>query len=158
MFYLNNLCRETECIFEPQHDKTNNVACAPSEDSDQPGLPPSLIILRCAFNGQLRTQCCFMQTVMTDQARQMPRLIWVFAGHTGHCVGFVIWWQFRNNFPYFSIKNVCCGRYSLESLYWIPTVCFCGELKKKSFHYHQILTLSYLYFCQFHFNNSKASI
>ena len=28
---------------EPQHDKTNNVACAPREDSDQPGEPPNLI-------------------------------------------------------------------------------------------------------------------
>ena len=28
---------------EPRHDKTNKVACAPSEDSDQPGRPPSLI-------------------------------------------------------------------------------------------------------------------
>ena len=25
------------------HDKTNKVACAPSEDSDQPGHPPRLI-------------------------------------------------------------------------------------------------------------------
>ena len=30
-------------INEPPHDKTNKVACAPSEDSDQPGHPPSLI-------------------------------------------------------------------------------------------------------------------
>ena len=29
--------------FKPPHDKTNKVACAPSEDSDQPGHPPSLI-------------------------------------------------------------------------------------------------------------------
>ena len=29
--------------YEPQHDKTNNVTCAPSKDSDQPGHPPSLI-------------------------------------------------------------------------------------------------------------------
>ena len=28
---------------EPPHDKTNEVACAPSEDSDQLGHPPSLI-------------------------------------------------------------------------------------------------------------------
>ena len=28
---------------EPQNDKTNKMACAPSEDSDQPGHPPSLI-------------------------------------------------------------------------------------------------------------------
>ena len=32
---------------EPPHDKTNKVTCAPSEDSDQPGHPPSLISLRC---------------------------------------------------------------------------------------------------------------
>ena len=30
-------------IIEPHHDKTNKMACAPSEDSDQPGHPPSLI-------------------------------------------------------------------------------------------------------------------
>ena len=29
--------------FEPPHDKTNKMVCAPSEDSDQPGHPPSLI-------------------------------------------------------------------------------------------------------------------
>ena len=28
---------------EPMHDKTNNRTCAPREDSDQPGHPPSLI-------------------------------------------------------------------------------------------------------------------
>ena len=29
--------------FESPHDETNKMACAPSEDSDQPGHPPSLI-------------------------------------------------------------------------------------------------------------------
>ena len=33
----------TWLIYEPQHDKTNKMTCAPSEDSDQPGHPPSLI-------------------------------------------------------------------------------------------------------------------
>ena len=33
----------SQSAFEPPHDKTNNMACAPSEDSDQPGHPPSLI-------------------------------------------------------------------------------------------------------------------
>ena len=28
---------------KPPHDKTNKITCAPSEDSDQPGHPPSLI-------------------------------------------------------------------------------------------------------------------
>ena len=30
-------------VNEPPQDKTNKTACAPSEDSDQPGHPPSLI-------------------------------------------------------------------------------------------------------------------
>ena len=30
-------------IIEPPHDKTNQMSCAPSEDSDQPGHPHSLI-------------------------------------------------------------------------------------------------------------------
>ena len=29
--------------FEPPHDKTNKMICAPSEDADQAGHPPSLI-------------------------------------------------------------------------------------------------------------------
>ena len=34
-------------MYEPSHDKTNKMTCAPSEDSDQPGHPPSLISLHC---------------------------------------------------------------------------------------------------------------
>ena len=30
-------------MYEPPHDKTDKMVCAPSEDSDQPGYPPSLI-------------------------------------------------------------------------------------------------------------------
>ena len=30
-------------LFEPQHNKTNNMTCVPSKDSDQPRHPPSLI-------------------------------------------------------------------------------------------------------------------
>ena len=41
-------------IFEPPHDKTNKIACAPSEDrSDEPGPPPNLISLRCPHEGSL---------------------------------------------------------------------------------------------------------
>ena len=41
-------CSENEKVdlnqlFEPQHDKTNKMTCAPSEDTDQPGQPHSLI-------------------------------------------------------------------------------------------------------------------
>ena len=38
-----NFACAKENIYEPPHDKTNKMACAPSEDSDQPGHPPSLI-------------------------------------------------------------------------------------------------------------------
>ena len=31
--------------FEPPHDKINKMTFGPSEDSDQPGHPPSLIIV-----------------------------------------------------------------------------------------------------------------
>ena len=34
---------QTFKTYESPHDKTNKLACAPSEDSDQPGHPPSLI-------------------------------------------------------------------------------------------------------------------
>ena len=34
---------------ELQHDKINEMTCALSENSDQPGNPPSLISLRCAL-------------------------------------------------------------------------------------------------------------
>ena len=46
--------------FEPPHDKTNRMTFVPSEDSDQPGHPPSLIR-------------------MSDQPGHPPSLIRVFA-------------------------------------------------------------------------------
>ena len=46
--------------------------------------------LRCALSGKLRIQGFSMQTAKTDQSGRMPRLIWVFAGHTCHFVGFVV--------------------------------------------------------------------
>ena len=36
---------------ELTHDKTNKTDMGPSENSDQPGHPPSLISLCCALNG-----------------------------------------------------------------------------------------------------------
>ena len=70
-------------IFEPPHQKTNKMACAPSEDSDQPGHPPSLIrsfavrmkkawVLRYPLNA----------SEDSDQTGQMPRLIRVLVRRT----------------------------------------------------------------------------
>ena len=38
---------------ELPHDKTNKMACALNEDSDQPVHPPSLISLRCPHEESL---------------------------------------------------------------------------------------------------------
>ena len=83
----------TTLRFEPHHDKTNKMACAPSEDSDQPGHPPSLII---GFAVRMEVAWTLSYTVSaskdSDQTGRMPRLIWVFAGRTCHFVGFVMRW------------------------------------------------------------------
>ena len=71
-------------LYEPPHNKTNKMTFAHSEDSDQPGHLPSLISLRCPHEETLDPQ------LPTDQTGWMPRLIWVFAGHTDHFVGFVM--------------------------------------------------------------------
>ena len=74
-------------LFEPEHDKTNEMTCAPSEDSDH---PPSLIrvfTVRMSWHWVLRTP-----SVDSDQTGWMPRLIWVFAAHACHFVGFVMLW------------------------------------------------------------------
>ena len=57
--------------------------CAPSEDSDQPGHPPSLIRV---FAIRMKKPCALSYPLSasedSDQTRRMPRLIWVFAGRT----------------------------------------------------------------------------
>ena len=51
--HLNNttlIVTDINCsTFEPEHNKINEMTHAPSEDSYQPGHPPSLNSLRCAF-------------------------------------------------------------------------------------------------------------
>ena len=67
-------------IYEPPHDKTNGIACAPSEDSDQSGHPPSLIRV---FAVRMKKAWVLSYPQSTredsDQTGRMPRLIWVFA-------------------------------------------------------------------------------
>ena len=75
---------------ELPHDKTNKMACVPSEDSDQPRHLPSDQSLRCSPEKALGPSLPIELTVRTDQTGRMPRLIWVFAGRTCHFVGFVM--------------------------------------------------------------------
>ena len=76
---------------KPPRDKTNKVACAPSEDSDQPGHPPSLIrvFAVCSMVAKDRS-FLHADSEDSDQTGRMPRLIWVFTGRTSHFVGFVL--------------------------------------------------------------------
>ena len=76
-------------IYEPPHDKTNKMACVSSEDSDQPGHPPTDQFSLCAWKnlGSLATN--WAHSEYSDQTGRMFRLTWVFAGRTCHFVGFV---------------------------------------------------------------------
>ena len=70
-------------LSEPPRDKTNKMACAPSEDSDQPGHPPSLFRL---FAVRMK-KCLVLSYPLSAlrgsaQTGRMCRLSWVFAGRT----------------------------------------------------------------------------
>ena len=61
---------------EPPHDKANKVTRAPSEDSDQPGHPPSLIRgFAVRFLGRLGPNAFHAHSEDSDQTGRMPRLI-----------------------------------------------------------------------------------
>ena len=66
MFLLNT--------FEPPRDKTNKMACAPSNDSDQPGHPPSLIRVF-AVRSAKDPSFLHADSEYSDQTGRMPRLI-----------------------------------------------------------------------------------
>ena len=58
------------------------MACVPSEDSDQPGHLPSLIRVFAVRMKKAWVLNNPLSTGKTDQIGRMPRLIWVFTGHT----------------------------------------------------------------------------
>ena len=62
--------------FEPPHDKTNKMTLVPSEDSDQPGHPPSLIrvfaVRPVVAWGPVLLQA---DSADSDQTGRMPKLI-----------------------------------------------------------------------------------
>ena len=67
---------------EPKQDKTHKMICAHSKDRQ-----PLLSVWR-KFGPRLPIK----HTSKIDQTGRMPKLIWVFAGCTGHFVGFVLLW------------------------------------------------------------------
>ena len=76
--------------------------CAPSEDSDQPGHPPSDQHLRCPHEESLGPQLPIERIAKTDQTGRIPRLIWVFPERTAtllvlSCCGSNFFSEFRCN-------------------------------------------------------------
>ena len=63
--------------YEPAHDKTKQMTCAPSEDSDQPGHPPSLIrvfIVRSMGNSGPKLSPCGQRRLWLDWADALADL------------------------------------------------------------------------------------
>ena len=90
-------------VYEPRHDKTNKMACAPSEDSDQPGHLPSLIRVFAVHMKKpwvLNYQSSAQRRLWSDWADAQADLSRHLA-HT-HFVGFVMSqpkWQITRNEP-----------------------------------------------------------
>ena len=69
------------------------MSCAPSEDSDQPGHPPSLIrVFAMCTIGAKDPNFLHAGSEDSDQTGRMPRLILIFAGRTCPFVSFVVRW------------------------------------------------------------------
>ena len=65
---------------EPSHDKTNKMARAPSEDSDQPGYHPVWSESSLSAWGKLGSLATYrVHSEDSDQTGGMPKLIWAFA-------------------------------------------------------------------------------
>ena len=108
--FYNLKFKRKETIFEPPHDKTNKMACAPSEDSDQPGHPPSLIrVFAVRSVGSKRHKLPSCESKDSDQTGRMARLVWVFVGRTCHFVGFVMRWLILARLFFYDQQNEWFG-------------------------------------------------
>ena len=55
--------------------KTNKMSCAPNEDSDQPGHPPSLISLGCEFFLWVPTNSGYLQALLLVEHYNIRKMI-----------------------------------------------------------------------------------
>ena len=138
------------CKFEPQHDKTQQTdLCAHRRLRSVWACAQSLL---CGQWVAKDPNFLHADSEYSDHAGRMPRLTWVFAGRTGHFVGFVMRrliyvLQSLHNFVdrnvsciykisfYFPLKVLL---YNVLSLLFTKLVIFkyAGSLKK-SYPYHQ---------------------
>ena len=87
-------------IFERAHEKSNKMACTPSEDSDQPRNPPSLITV---FAVRMKKSLCLKHTLSAQ------RRVW------SDWAGFVMHWlifHFILHVPMFNFSLHRCNKYN----------------------------------------------
>ena len=72
--------RDLMILFEPPHDKTNKMTVRPAKTQISLGIPPVWSESSLSALGPLATHWAHSED--SDQTGRMPRLIWVFAGHT----------------------------------------------------------------------------
>ena len=90
---------DVSILFEPKHDTTKKIPCAPSEDSYQLMIIAfDLLCIRIVWSDYL---LCALRVAMdqrfphadseySGRSVWMPRLIWLLAGRTRHFIGFVV--------------------------------------------------------------------
>ena len=78
-------------LYEPPHDKINNVALRLAKTQISLGIRPVWSeSLLCAFWVAKDPRFLQADSEDSDQTGRTPRLIWVFGGRTCHFVGFVV--------------------------------------------------------------------
>ena len=82
-----------QSMFLSRNKKNNIYPCKPQFYYIKVGFKGVKIILVCFRDGKLGSLAVhWAHSEDADQTGRMPRLIWVFAGHTCHFVGFVMRW------------------------------------------------------------------
>ena len=86
--HLTNL---DQILYEPPHDKTKKVTVHPAKTQISLGIRPAWSESSlCAQWVANYPSFLHADSEGSDQTGRMPRLIWVFAERTCHCVGFVM--------------------------------------------------------------------
>ena len=119
-------------------NKTNKMTCAPSEDSDQPVHPPSLIRV---FAVRMKKACVhWAHTEDSDQTGRMPRLIWVFAGRT--CQSVVLSRSSSSHLWCYAVID-CLGVLAV----WLPYCCWLHTGEKSYETYKDLRMVLFAFDC-----------
>ena len=134
--------------FEPPHDKTNEMTCAPTKTQISQGIRP--VWSESSLWAQWVAKdpsCLHADSEDSDQTGRMPRSIWIFTERTCHFVSFVMRWLILCNtwqiLLIFSFGSIWCFSlvqamfmhyfYIFQTWKWwnIVTICFHSFDKNK---------------------------